>query len=71
MNLFRSIFPMAAKGASDCTYTFSGVDMEVKAKFKGLFCKLRDWKAHFLGAKKSFSINVVEAEVLTSWSFTT
>lgn len=42
MALFRSMFTMVTKGTSDRIYTFTGVDMEVKAKFKGLLSKVRD-----------------------------
>lgn len=40
--LFRSMFIIATKGTSDCTYTFFRADIEVMAKFKALFSKIRD-----------------------------
>lgn len=56
---FRSILIMAIKGDSDLTYAFFGVDIEVKAKFKSLLSKVRDWKVNFVIMKKSFSMNAV------------
>lgn len=46
--LFRFIFTISTKGNSDLTYTLSSADKEVKAKFKDLFSKMHDWKAHFV-----------------------
>lgn len=42
VNLFRSMFTMATKGAFDLTYAFSRMDMEVKAKFKSSLSKVKE-----------------------------
>lgn len=56
---------MATKRDSDLTYAFSGVDIQVKAKFKSSFSKVRDWKANFVVVKKSLLIIIIEVKALT------
>lgn len=62
---------MAMKGDSDLPYDFSKANIEVKAKFKSLLSKVRDWKANFLVVKKCLSVNITEDEAFTPWDFIT
>lgn len=59
------MFTMSLKGTSNLTYTFLGVDMKVKAKFKGSTSKIRNWRSNFLMMKKCLLADVVEDETLT------
>lgn len=70
MAFFWSIFIVSTKGDFDWAYAFSGVDREIKAKFKGSFSKVYNWKANFIIVQRLVVSNPID-DALPVWGFTT
>lgn len=67
---FLSIFTVATKGNSNCTYTFFGANMEVKIKFKGFLSKVQDQKANLIVVKKPLAIDTAKVKSFAPLGFT-